>query len=103
MISRAATHFTVFQPGSEAPVNWQLLMLVSLLLITFLEASRFAQENNMLFYETSALTGECVDEVFIKCATTIVNKIEQGHIDPETIVKRPELKDDPPASSQCPC
>lgn len=31
--------------------------------------------------ETSALTGECVDEVFLKCATAIVNKIDSGAID----------------------
>ena len=32
--------------------------------VTFLEASRFAQENDALFLETSALTGENVEEVF---------------------------------------
>lgn len=52
--------------------------------VTLLEASRFAQENDLLFMETSALTGECVDEVFIKCATSIVNKIDSGQIDIST-------------------
>jgi hypothetical protein len=37
--------------------------------------------SDLLFMETSALTGECVDEVFIKCATAIVNKIDSGAID----------------------
>ncbi|KAM9260136.1 LOW QUALITY PROTEIN: ras-related protein Rab-4B-like [Morus bassanus] len=45
--------------------------------VTFLEASRFAQEN-LMFLETSALTGENVEEAFLKCARTILNKIESG-------------------------
>lgn len=36
--------------------------------------------------ETSALTGESVDEVFIKCATSIVNKIDSGAIDISTML-----------------
>uniref|UniRef100_A0A8C4RAV9 RAB4B, member RAS oncogene family n=1 Tax=Eptatretus burgeri TaxID=7764 RepID=A0A8C4RAV9_EPTBU len=51
--------------------------------VTFLEASRFAQENEMMFLETSALTGENVEEAFLKCARTILNKIESGELDPE--------------------
>uniref|UniRef100_A0A8D0EXK8 Ras-related protein Rab-4B n=1 Tax=Strix occidentalis caurina TaxID=311401 RepID=A0A8D0EXK8_STROC len=39
--------------------------------VTFLEASRFAQENELMFLETSALTGENVEEAFLKCARTI--------------------------------
>jgi len=51
--------------------------------VTFLEASRFAQENDLLFVETSAKTGENVEEVFVHCAKTILNKIESGIIKPE--------------------
>lgn len=46
--------------------------------VTFLEASRFAQENELMFLETSALTGENVEEAFLKCARTILNKIDSG-------------------------
>ncbi len=60
--------------------------------VTFLEASRFAQENggtldnnyshlffpDLLFIETSAMTGEGVSEVFLKCARAILTKIETG-------------------------
>ncbi|MEE6524767.1 hypothetical protein FKM82_024400 [Ascaphus truei] len=46
--------------------------------VTFLEASRFAQENELMFLETSALTGENVEEAFLKCARNILNKIESG-------------------------
>jgi len=49
--------------------------------VTLLEASQFAQENDLLFMETSAVTGEYVDEVFIKCASSILSKIESGAID----------------------
>ncbi|CAF97452.1 unnamed protein product, partial [Tetraodon nigroviridis] len=75
--------------------------------VTFLEASRFAQENGssslcfpshfpalpwtanvlsileLMFLETSALTGENVEEGFLKCARTILNKIDSGELDPE--------------------
>uniref|UniRef100_A0A4W5K9I5 Ras-related protein Rab-4 n=1 Tax=Hucho hucho TaxID=62062 RepID=A0A4W5K9I5_9TELE len=51
--------------------------------VTFLEASRFAQENELMFLETSALTGENVEEAFLKTARTILNKIESGELDPE--------------------
>lgn len=51
--------------------------------VTFLEASRFAQENELMFLETSARTGENVEETFLKCARTILSKIESGQLDPE--------------------
>lgn len=31
-----------------------------------------------MFLETSALTGENVEEAFLKCARTILNKIDSG-------------------------
>merc|ERR1711862_607039 len=54
--------------------------------VTYLEASRCAQENDILFLETSALTGEGVEDVFTKVAKQILNKIEDGLIDPNTMV-----------------
>ena len=53
--------------------------------VTFLEASRCAQENDILFLETSALTGEGVEEVFVKVTRLILSKIEDGTIDPTTM------------------
>ncbi|KAH8314338.1 hypothetical protein KR059_002969, partial [Drosophila kikkawai] len=72
--------------------------------VTFLEASTFAQENGLLarrtflycvdnasphaeliFLETSAKTGENVEEAFLKCSKTILAKIETGELDPERI------------------
>mmetsp|Transcript_41816 Transcript_41816/g.58374 ORF Transcript_41816/g.58374 Transcript_41816/m.58374 type:complete len:217 (+) Transcript_41816:51-701(+) len=53
--------------------------------VTFLEASRFAQENEMIFFEASALTGNCVHEAFSKCARQILSKIESGVLDPHVM------------------
>ena len=51
----------------------------------FLSLSRFAQENDLIFLETSAKTGESVEEAFLKCSKTILAKIETGELDPERI------------------
>lgn len=51
--------------------------------VTFMEASRFAQENELTFLETSARTGENVEETFLKASRTILGKIESGQLDPE--------------------
>ena len=53
--------------------------------VTFLEASRFAQENGLMFLETSAKTGQCVEEAFLQCSKNILAKIETGELDPERI------------------
>uniref|UniRef100_U5EJ77 small monomeric GTPase n=1 Tax=Corethrella appendiculata TaxID=1370023 RepID=U5EJ77_9DIPT len=53
--------------------------------VTFLEASNFAQENELIFLETSAKSGENVEEAFLKCSKTILAKIETGELDPERI------------------
>ncbi len=72
--------------------------------VTFLDASRFAQENEALFLETSALTGENVEEVFLKAARSVLSKIESGIIDPKSMVSgglRPDPSgDDAPAVSR---
>ena len=51
----------------------------------FRSLSRFAQENDLIFLETSAKTGESVEEAFLKCSKTILAKIETGELDPERI------------------
>lgn len=74
--------------------------------VTFLEASNFASENGMrnefvclffvikffsyqflelIFLETSAKTGDSVEEAFLKCSKTILAKIESGELDPDRI------------------
>ena len=64
------------------------LRIISMLLIytgvkrvgktTSLLCSCFAVE--LMFLETSALTGENVEEMFLKCARSILTKIESGTI-----------------------
>ncbi|XP_075226473.1 RAS oncogene family member Rab4 [Lycorma delicatula] len=53
--------------------------------VTFLEASQFAQENELMFLETSAKSGENVEESFLKCSKSILAKIQSGELDPERI------------------
>ena len=36
-----------------------------------------------MFLETSALNGSGVQEIFLKCARTILTKIEQGILNPD--------------------
>ena len=47
--------------------------------------NRFAQENGLMFLETSAKTGHAVEEAFLKCSKNILAKIETGELDPERI------------------
>ncbi|CAF4143174.1 unnamed protein product, partial [Rotaria sp. Silwood1] len=46
--------------------------------VTFLEANQFAQDNDLIFVETSAMTGENIYESFLQCAQIILNKIDSG-------------------------
>jgi len=52
--------------------------------VPFLEAARFAQENDLMFLEASAMTGEGVDECFLKVARAVMSRIENGLVDPST-------------------
>jgi len=49
--------------------------------VTFEEAQRFAEENNLIFIETSAKTGENVQEAFLKTAQIINQNIQNGSLD----------------------
>ncbi|XP_063700689.1 ras-related protein Rab-4B [Culicoides brevitarsis] len=53
--------------------------------VTFIEASNFAQANEMVFLETSAKSGENVEEAFLKCSKTILAKIQNGELDPVSV------------------
>lgn len=82
--------------------------------VTMLEASNFAQENDLIFLETSAKTGDNVEEAFLKCSKTILAKIESGELDPERIgsgiqygdsaLRTIQVKQRPaPRSTDCSC
>lgn len=53
--------------------------------VSFQEASQFAKDNNLLFLECSAFSGENVGETFLKCARSILTCIEEGEINPDRI------------------
>ena len=42
------------------------------------EGKRFAEENNLKFYETSALNGNNIEELFMNAASDLIDKIESG-------------------------
>lgn len=53
--------------------------------VSYQEASQFAKENDLIFVECSAVSGENVDEAFMKCARSILTCIEAGEINPDKI------------------
>ena len=38
-----------------------------------------------MFLETSAKSGECVEEAFLKCSKSILAKIEAGELEPDRL------------------
>ena len=46
--------------------------------IPFEQGQQFAEENNLTFYETSALNGNNIEEIFVQSATDLVTKLENG-------------------------
>jgi Ras-related protein Rab-14 len=50
--------------------------------VSFEEATRFAEENNLVYLETSAKTGDNVEKAFLDTARGINERIENGLIDP---------------------
>ena len=52
----------------------------SLRQVPMLEASAFAQENNLLFLETSAKTGSNVMHAFVLSGRNILEKVERGEL-----------------------
>uniref|UniRef100_A0A915B2D9 Ras-related protein Rab-4B n=1 Tax=Parascaris univalens TaxID=6257 RepID=A0A915B2D9_PARUN len=74
----ASAHIVVVLVGNKKDLHEERQVM-------FLEASQFAQENDLTFIETSALNGENVEETFLKCAKTILSKIESGEIDLECV------------------
>ncbi|CAH8590022.1 unnamed protein product [Heterobilharzia americana] len=90
--------------------------------VTQWEASEFAQDNDLQFLETSAFTGENVEEAFTQCVRKLILRIKNGELDPDrlkctkqprglTFTDRPKLnsipqvhvQNDSTLSYQCNC
>lgn len=81
--------------------------------VTYLEASKFAQENELIFLETSAVTGEHIEDTFLQCASSILSKIESSELDPDKMgsgiqygdstVRGANPSQTGGSSSNCPC
>ena len=52
--------------------------------VSYEEGKNFAEENNLLFFETSAKDGTNIQECFIESATILVDKIENGQLKLDT-------------------
>eukprot|EP00948_MAST-09A_sp_MAST-9A-sp1_P002847 g2847.t1 len=72
--------------------------------VSFLEGSAFAQENEAMFIETSALVGTNIEEVFLNCTRNVLGKIEDGVIDVDDMVRKvPVKKKNQSEESTCSC
>ena len=49
--------------------------------VSYEEGQRFARDNNLLFMESSAKTGNNVENAFLGCSKSILDKIKEGTID----------------------
>ena len=52
--------------------------------VSYEEGKNFADENNLLFFETSAKEGNNIQEIFFESASVILDKINNGEIKLET-------------------
>lgn len=48
--------------------------------ISFNEASKFCQENEIMYIESSAFLGQGIEELFFTLSKSILNKVEEGKI-----------------------
>lgn len=49
--------------------------------VTYEEAKQFADDNNILFMETSAKTGEAIEDTFLQMAKKIYELVQDGSLD----------------------
>ncbi|KAH0791350.1 ras-related protein Rab-14-like [Histomonas meleagridis] len=67
--------------------------LVSQRAVSTAEASDFAQQNGLTYFETSALSGERIDDTFIETAHAVYKKYLDGKVNIETRYADKENKD----------
>mmetsp|Transcript_36964 Transcript_36964/g.58135 ORF Transcript_36964/g.58135 Transcript_36964/m.58135 type:complete len:215 (-) Transcript_36964:264-908(-) len=66
--------------------------------VPYEEASAFAEENGLIFLETSAKTGTNVEEAFLKTASLIFQSVQDGSVDLSSdggVTRRPTPPTDP--------
>lgn len=49
--------------------------------VSFMEASQFALENDLKYLETSAMSGQGIEDVFLQISRSVLAKLEAGLID----------------------
>eukprot|EP00755_Sulcionema_specki_P029376 Sspe_Gene.92033::Locus_63764_Transcript_1_1_Confidence_1.000_Length_808::g.92033::m.92033/K07881/RAB14; Ras-related protein Rab-14 len=94
-VTRRATfnHITSWLTDARNLTNPQTVMMLignksdleSSREVSFEEASKFAEENQLLFFECSAKTGTNVEEAFVKTARIIYENILSGNLDPNSV------------------
>ena len=67
--------------------------------VPMLDASRFCQERDLLFMETSALTGEAVVDVFELLTRRIIEKIQTGQVDAKSVANGIMASGEAPSST----
>jgi len=67
--------------------------------VSYEDGRKFAEENGLMFMETSAKTASNVDEAFLETARRIYDKVKRGvpDMDPLTPNQKPNLNKDAPA------
>lgn len=70
--------------------------------ITYEEGEQFAKQHKMFFLETSAKTGENIDNIFLMTANIIMGKITEGTINPHDVAYGIKImsKNTPPTIEQ---
>lgn len=51
--------------------------------VTYIDGVKYCQDNSLMHFETSAVTGESIDDVFNKLASSIYQRVNEGLIEME--------------------
>jgi Ras-related protein Rab-2A len=91
------THLQSWLEDAKANVNTALIIMLignkcdleSKRQVSREEGERFAQQNGLVFMETSAKTAQNVDDAFLKTAELIYDNVQAGVIDQSVVFGRP--------------